>query len=214
VANERPLWERQDWDSAASFAAFQKWLLQDLAEGEQRSLDAAYRLHVGRQSSAGGTRLRASATWRRWYHAEDGQGDAISGAKNWEDRAKAYDDYLADKRRRKWERRALEISEMAWERGLKLLEWSDEIMKLAPRFDGKKRLVTDPETGQKTVVQTLALRGSEGIQAAKVGVELLQLAAGVVAPGSQLPDGSQLTPVALMLVQPKPPQEDGDGSAS
>jgi hypothetical protein len=136
--DERPLWERQAWDSSASFAAFQRWLLQELSDGDKRSLDAAYRLHVGRQSSAGGTRIRASATWRRWYHAEDGQGEAVPGAKNWEDRAQAYDDYLADKRRRKWERRALELSDRAWERGLKLLAWSDVFDKVKVIHQGQK----------------------------------------------------------------------------
>jgi len=114
VADQHPLWERQAWDTAASFKAFRTWLLQ---EQRPRSLDAAYRQQVGREWYAGGTRIRASDTWRRWYQAKGKDGERIPGARTWEERARAYDDHLAEQERLKWEARRREVREADWQAG-------------------------------------------------------------------------------------------------
>ncbi len=70
MTDELELWNQQPWETDASSAAFQSWLLQ--AE-RPRSLDRAFRAESGR-------RLRASDTGRRWYHEQDETDRRIKGA--------------------------------------------------------------------------------------------------------------------------------------
>jgi hypothetical protein len=172
VAGE--LWKRQAWDSAASFAAFQKWLLQ---ERRPRSLDAAYRAHVGRESDADSTKIRASATWRRWYQARDKTNQPVPGAKTWEERAQAYDDYLTQQDRLKWEQRRRELREADWQTGEKLREQANAALDQVPQFLKTTRRVVRAKGQPEREVITMGLKLGEVAGAAETASKLQRLAA-------------------------------------
>ena len=175
MAESRPLWERQTWDSAGSFAAFRRWLLQDK---RPRSLDAAYRVHVGRELDAHGRKINASQTWRRWYQARDTANQPIADAVSWEDRAQAYDDYLAELDRQKWERRLQEVREADWQTGEKLREQVDAAIDQVPQFLKTTRRIVRGRDGQPDqVITTLGLRLNEVAGAAETASKLQRDAA-------------------------------------
>jgi hypothetical protein len=162
VAKDRPLWERQPWDTAASFAAFQRWLLQD---ERPRSLDAAYRAHVGRESYASGTPLRASDAWRRWYQGRDANGARRQyqsrPVPTWSDRAQAYDDHLAELDRVVWEQRRVAVREADWQAGEALRDLAAQVLAQTPQFvKTARRLVKGGKGVPDREVITLALDGT------------------------------------------------------
>jgi hypothetical protein len=182
VANSRPLWERQPWDSTASFAAFQLWLLQ--AE-RPRSLDAAYRVHVGRESYANGTLLRASNAWRRWYQGRDPKGErrlhAGRPVPTWSDRAQAYDDHLADLDRARWEQRRAAVRESDWLAGEELRDLAAQVLAQSPQFiKSARRLIKGGKGEVDREVITLGLDGTFLLKAIGLASELQRQAAEVL----------------------------------
>jgi len=180
VADQHPLWERQAWDTAASFKAFRTWLLQ---EQRPRSLDAAYRQQVGREWYAGGTRIRASDTWRRWYQAKGKDGERIPGARTWEERARAYDDHLAEQERLKWEARRREVREADWQAGEALRDLAAQILAQTPQFLRTTRRLVKGKNGQPDrEVITIGISADTMVRVLKLASELQQQAAEVQPP--------------------------------
>lgn len=170
MAEERALWERQPWDTDASFACFQIWLLQD---ERPRSLDAAYRTYVGRERYANGTLIRASDHARRWYQAKNGKGQPIAGAKTWTERAAVYDDHLAKQDRLKWEQRHRELREQDWTAGTELRELAAEILQHTPQFlKTTRRLVRGGEGQPDQIVTTVELDGAFLLKTLKLASDL------------------------------------------
>ena len=168
-------WKRQPWDTAASFAAFRRWLLQ---EKRPRSVDAAYRAHVGRELDAHGRKINASQTWRHWYQARDKTGQFIEGAKTWEERAQAYDDYLTEQDRAKWEQRRRALRESDWQTGEKLRDQVNAAIEEIPQFlTTKRRLIKGASGTPDREVITLGLKLNEVAGAAEVASKLQRLAA-------------------------------------
>jgi hypothetical protein len=182
VAQDRPLWERQPWDTAASFAAFQLWLLQ----GERpRSLDAAYRTQVGRECYASGTPLRASDAWRRWYQGRDPTGARRQHngrpVPTWSDRAQAYDDHLAELDRLKWEQRRAAVREADWLAGEALRDLAAQVLAQTPQFvKPARRLVKGGKGVPDREVITLALDGTFLLKTLDLASELQRQAAEVL----------------------------------
>jgi hypothetical protein len=86
------LWERQDWDTDASYARFTEFYLP---LSPPRSMVDAYNKY--KASRGQGKSKQVSGTWNRWFYGQDSSGDAIPGSKTWAERAAAYDDYILDK---------------------------------------------------------------------------------------------------------------------
>lgn len=103
-----PLWERQEWDTAASFNAFS---LHYFTQEPPRSLDAAYRKAKPKRGRAGNKRdtRRAPTRWRIWAQGKDSKGNKIPGAKTWAERAEAWDDYVAAQIVKRHEEKQAEI---------------------------------------------------------------------------------------------------------
>src|SRR5215216_2270439 len=80
---KRELWDRLTTESERAYRAFECFL--NLPSGE-RTLLGAYRLHVGNPA------VKPSDTWSRW-----------SSEFAWRERAAAYDDHMANKRREAYE---------------------------------------------------------------------------------------------------------------
>jgi hypothetical protein len=175
--SDSPLWERQPWDSAASFAAFQTWLLQT---DRPRSLDAAYRAVVLQESYIGPTQTRASKGWRRWYQARQRSGEPIPNAKTWEERAQAWDSYQAEIARKQWEDRQQEIREADWQTGADLRRLAAQIFAQAPQFlkTSRKLIRGKPGEPDREVI-TLMLDVATAIRAIETGSKLQRLAAGM-----------------------------------
>lgn len=182
--NDTPLWERQDWDTDASFAAFQLWLLQ---EDRPRSLDAAYRLKVGRESYTGGTQIRASDTWRLWFQARDKTGQPIAEAVTWTARAKAWDDHLAEVERQKWAERQSQVRESDWELGGQLRALVlKTLAEDAQRFIRDKRRVIKGADGlPDREIITLSINTLALIRAAEVASALQRQAAEILPPAQR-----------------------------
>jgi hypothetical protein len=209
VADERPLWERQPWDTKSSFAAFQLWLLQD---ERPRSLDAAYRLHVGRECYASGTKIRASDTWRRWYQARDKDGQRLPDSKTWEERAAAYDEHLAAQERRKWEARRRQVREQDWDVGDELRDLAANILAQSPQFlKTTRRLIKGQDGAPDREVVTLALDGGFLLRAVKLASELQRQAAEVLPPVQRhAVEITKTEPISFVRVG-RPASEETDG---
>src|SRR5919112_6281577 len=82
---KRALWDRLENEPERAYRAFESY--RNLPSGE-RTLIAAYRLHVGNPDA-----VKPSDTWSRW-----------SNEFAWRERAAAYDDHLASVRREAHER--------------------------------------------------------------------------------------------------------------
>ncbi len=170
MGDGQALWERQPWDSDASFACFQIWLLQD---ERPRSLDAAYRVYVGRERYANGTLIRASDHARRWYQAKNGKGEPIPNAKTWPERAAAYDDHLAEQDRLRWEQRHRQLRERDWTAGEELRELAAQMLQHTPQFlKTTRRLIRGRDGVPDREVVTVELDGAFLLRALKLASEL------------------------------------------
>lgn len=87
------IWERQEFDTEASFNAFHKYYL---SQEPPRSVDEAYRRWYANRHGAGTEQGRiAPGIWRGWAWPKDNP--------SWGNRAQAFDDHLAALQRAKWE---------------------------------------------------------------------------------------------------------------
>lgn len=132
---ERQPWERQPWDTKQSWQAFRIYLLQE----QPRSLIKAlreYQRSIGREPTRRNT---IPGYWKTW--------SSERGELTWAQRAAAYDDYLAEQEREKWEKRRLELKEQEWEIGSKLLERGQQML-MFPLSMQKKEEVADADGKQ------------------------------------------------------------------
>lgn len=93
---ETALWERQPWDTAASYDRFARFYLPQTG---QRSVDAAYRQYYAERHEldVGGEAVGkkvAPGSWQRWSRGQDIKGNKIPGARSWAKRAQAFDDHV------------------------------------------------------------------------------------------------------------------------
>lgn len=169
------LWERQPWDTDASFARFHTYYL---AQERPRSIDEAYRRHYAelRGLPMGHnqvTEKRAPGQWRRWARGQNGKGQPIPGAKSWEARAAAYDDHLAAQDRQRWEQRHRQLRELDWTVGTELRDLAAEILSHTPQFlKTTRRLVRGGEGHPDQIVTTVELDGAFLLKALKLASEL------------------------------------------
>lgn len=132
---ERRLWERQPWDTKQSWQAFRIYLLQE----QPRSLIKAlreYQRSIGREPTRRNT---IPGYWKTW--------SSERGELTWAQRAAAYDDYLAEQERAKWEQRRLALKEQEWEIGSRLLERGQQML-MFPLSVQKKEEVADEDGKQ------------------------------------------------------------------
>jgi len=180
VADAPQLWERQPWDTPTSFKVLQRWLLQT----RPRSLDAAYREHVGRDYYASGRKIVASDTCRYWYQGRSPKGERLfdngQPVPTWQDRARAYDDHLAALDRERWEQRQRELREADWATGDELRDLAAQILEHAPKFLKTTRRVVKGQGGEPDqVVTTVELDGTFLLKTIKLASDIQRVAAGM-----------------------------------
>lgn len=119
-------WERQPWDTNASYAAFHNYYL--VLETEKRSTARAYRHY--RQDhghTPKGRGRQANAQWTKWaaglnYRGKKPKGSAYENSLTWAERAAAYDAVVFAKQRDTWEARREKIRQREYDLGDKLYE--------------------------------------------------------------------------------------------
>ncbi len=186
MTDELNAWERQPWDTSASFQAFRLYLGQEAP----RAVDGAYRkwyaerngLQTSDERVAG---KRATGLWQNWSRGRKHDGNPILNALTWAKRAEAWDDHLAAQDAQRWEQRRAEQREREWQGGQSLFERAEQIAKL-PYMRGKKSdyvLVTPEMVGQEiattTTVEPLNVSAKDEATLRQTASKLGRLAAGM-----------------------------------
>lgn len=177
------LWERQTWDTAASFRSFNYYL----AQKPPRSVDESYRLWLAdkypHKRPINATK-RAAKAWRAWSRGQTPKGIPIPDTKTWQQRAAAYDDYLAALDRQLWESRRLQVKEDDWRQSGTLRKVADQILAEAPKFTRtqRQRIPAEYDAQGRQIspereIITLALNGQLAVRAAETASKLARLAA-------------------------------------
>ena len=202
---DRPLWERQPWDTAASFDRFHRFYL---SQERPRALDEAYRDYLAeRRGLQKGAKevasKRAPGQWQRWFRAQDGGGQPIDGAKTWEQRAQAYDDHLAQLDRERWEARRRAVRERDWTAGEELRDLAAKVLAQAPQFvKTTRRLLRGHDGAPDREVITLGLDADALLKTLKLASELQRQAA-EVPPPKQQHDVHLTNPIPIAFVRAK-----------
>ncbi len=200
---DRPLWERQPWDTTASFDRFHRFYLP---QERPRSLNEAYRRYrseKGQKEARPDATLEAPGSWRRWFRAQDGAGQPIDGAKTWEQRAQAYDDHLAQLDRERWEARRRAVRERDWTAGEELRDLAAKVLAQAPQFvKTTRRLLRGHDGAPDREVITLGLDADALLKTLKLASELQRQAA-EVPPPKQQHDVHLTNPIPIAFVRAK-----------
>jgi len=175
VEEERPFWERQPWDTQASFERFHRFYL---AQESPRSLNEAYRRYRSETGQKPARGIEAPGSWRQWFRGQNSGGKRIPGALTWEERADAYDDHVAERERRRWESRRRGIREEDYQHGTRLRALSDQMLAQTPQFLKTTRRLVKGQGGQPDrEVITVALDGTFLLRTVKLASDLQRLAA-------------------------------------
>ena len=165
-------WERQTWESVGAYNRFLDYYLS--LPSSERSLRTAYN-NYRRDRGMAPARSGPPGAWQRWSSAHDKYGAPIPGAMSWDERAKAWDFYLAKLKAQelakqaqeeagKWAKRRIELLEEEWEVGSALLDRAKEMMSKGALFrkvarDG--RVVIEPVKWAERDITANAKTGSD-----------------------------------------------------
>ena len=127
MTENRPLYERQDWDTPAGWAFFKCYLAQD----PPRSLVKAYNTY--REEKKGAKEglkkaKRVPGSFRNMAAGKNRDGTPRPFAVPFTKRVRAYEDYLDELERKKWTERRLKLREMEWNIGEKILEKAQNML--------------------------------------------------------------------------------------
>ena len=117
----RALWERQEWDTEASFTRFQAYYLSQIPP---RNLTQAYREYLMAECQMDAQQVQsvtqAGGTWNRWYYGQDTNGGRFP---TWAERAAAYDDHVWAERREWLKRERWELAERGLQQVRDMLDY-------------------------------------------------------------------------------------------
>lgn len=157
--------EQRDDESRKAYAAFLDYVRMG-AGRSLRKLHAEYRRRsdVGAASDLPPTgRLRTLQEWSIKY--------------DWQARLEEYLKEREQAEQSEWEDRRRELRFADWALGDDLRQLGARIIEQAPMFDGKKRVIKGRNGQPDTIVETIALRLREAIEALKLASELQRQAA-------------------------------------
>lgn len=140
------IWEKQPYDTSASFDAFHRYYL---SQDPPRSVEKAYRLAYADKHGLSPKEVQkkqASGTWKKWAWPK-GKPEALT----WQQRAQAFDDHLAALQREEWEQQHMSEAEalarIAEHARGSLAEFADVVtiadLKDHPKAHLIKKLITD-----------------------------------------------------------------------
>lgn len=157
--------EQRDDESRKAYAAFLDYVRMG-AGRSHRKLHAEYRQRSDSGPTADlppTTRLRTLHDWSAKYA--------------WQARLEKYLKEREQAEQAEWEERRRELRFADWALGDDLRTLGARIIEQAPMFDGKKRLIKGRNGQSDTIVETIALRLREAIEALKLASELQRQAA-------------------------------------
>ncbi len=168
------VWERQSWDTPASFAAFHDHYLPQMAP---RSLLKAFN-RARREKGIKRAAKSLPGNWGRWSLGFNPKGKKIKNSIKWAARANAWDDHLANLDIDTWAARRKEIREQDWIAGEELRDLYKRIMDETPNFVIQKQKFIKGEGGNPDkIIVTIALDGHLMIKTLEVSSKLQRLAA-------------------------------------
>lgn len=173
-----------------------------------RKLHARYRVQSGGKAGAETApptkRLNTLANWSSRYQ--------------WQKRLAAYKQERERREQARWEERRRDVREADYTAGEALRDLAAQVLRQAPLFDGKRRVVRGKDGEPDTIIETVALKGHLAVQALKLASELQRQAAEVQPPTQRLEhtgrDGGPIQTAGVVIYIPKNGREanpDGDG---
>ena len=172
-----PLWERQEWDTRASFTYFYNYYLLQLPP---RSLNRGYRNYRTDIGQIQDRKTEAASAWRNWFKARSYSGKKIKGAVGWARRANVFDDYCAKHNIDQWIARREQVREKDWNIGSDLRELAIKILGHSPNYIiEKQRIVKGGKGKPDKIIITLALDVNAAVKVADLASKLQRLAAGM-----------------------------------
>ena len=186
MPDEQPKpWERQPWDTMASFAAFREYYLPQ--ERKHRNVSQAYRdyrLKQGKSSvKKNGSPVQAGTSWRSWsmglnYSGKKPVGTVFENSLTWEQRAAAWD---AEKDRewdQKWSERRKLVRDSEFETHEALIERAKRMMtaslfrRTVESADGRSVTVIEPtDWGEQDIARLFDLAYKLGRRSAEMETE-------------------------------------------
>lgn len=177
MAKKKELWERQKWDTQASYKYFHTYYL---SQTPPRSVGKAFRKMRADKGIKEGKQKGASGSWRNWAQAKNRKSKKIKGAIKWSERAKAYDDFMFEQNRDEWEERREKVRQDDWDLGKGLREIAMSIVKEGPGFLVQRRKHIKGKGGEPDrVIITIALDVNSAVKAGGLASKLQRLASGL-----------------------------------
>lgn len=177
MAKKKQLWERQPWDTQASFNYFHTYYLSQVPP---RSVNKAYRMAQADKGKTVDRKLEASRGWRNWSMGLNYSRKEIKGAVSWAERAFAFDEFCAANNIDQWIEKREQVRQEDWLLGEKMRALVHEIIDEGPNFIIQRRKVTKGKDGNPDrVIITLALDVNAAVKAGGLASKLQRLAAGM-----------------------------------
>lgn len=161
-SNQNPPWERQPWDSKASYEAFLVYL-------EMGSVPEAYRKKTGKS-----TAKQAPGSWNNWAAAKNYNGEPIPGALTWAQRVEAWENHLHLLELQKWQRRRLEHKEAGWTLSKKLRDRVERML----MFPISEQVTTQGPQGTTTIIKPLKWSANDIARLTETADKLARLTLG------------------------------------
>ena len=176
-SNKKKLWERQEWDTGASFNSFHNYYLP---QKPPRSLVKAYKTYRESKGIKKGKIKQASGTWRKWAAGRNSADKKIRGSITWKKRALALNDNFAAQDVDEWAERREQVREADWALGGKLRDLVNEILDVAPQYVTETTKITKGKKGKPDkIVVTRSIDVNAAIKAADSASKLQRLASGL-----------------------------------
>ncbi len=172
---KKPLWERQAWDTQASFNHFHRYYL---SQEPPRSVGKAFRNMRADKGIKEDKQKGAPGSWRNWSQAKNRKDKKIKNAIGWSERAMAYDDFLASQDVDEWVERRNEIRQQDYKMGENLRELASAILEHGPDFIIEREKFVKGNKGKPDqLIITIALDVNAAVKTADLASKLQRLAA-------------------------------------
>ena len=174
---KKELWERQKWDTDASFRYFQTYYL---SQTPTRSVGKAYRNARLEKGVKEDKQKSAPGAWQNWAQAKNYKGKKIKNAATWAERANAYNDHLASQDIDIWAEKREQVRRDDFEMGATLRGLAAEILETAPEYVTETTRIVKGKSGKPDqIVITRSININDAVKSADLASKLQRLASGL-----------------------------------
>lgn len=92
--SDAPLWERQPWDTNASYRAFKDFYLPESEPGRLIKAYRRFQRQKGVKKASKNEPTKVPGSWSNWNRGCGSDGKPIEGAVSWAERAAAFDEHV------------------------------------------------------------------------------------------------------------------------